>query len=246
MAGFPRAPFARYRAKDEALAAEVMRAEAQAVADRVLVIHRAAETDWRAAAWWLERCCPEEWGPRSRIPPKEAKVNARIVRAEGLLPPLARGSPHAPHDLGARASGIARYRNRVRRSATGAGDFHSFADPQRARSRVRARDRARARCRPHRRRRRIPATGRKEPHGRFLQFSPRAGPSPGRVQAPDQEPRTSSGSASPDGFSASANSKVWSEQVYRVILSAPKPLRRADTEDEISRTQPEPRSSAQR
>jgi hypothetical protein len=41
------------------------RARAEYIGDRVGVIERAAIDDWKAAAWYLERCAPEEFKPRS-------------------------------------------------------------------------------------------------------------------------------------------------------------------------------------
>jgi hypothetical protein len=40
----------------------VKKAEAEAVLSRVRQISRAADTSWQAAAWWLERTQPDEFG----------------------------------------------------------------------------------------------------------------------------------------------------------------------------------------
>jgi transposase len=39
-------------------------ADATSEARLVVLILRAAEHDWRASAWWLERRWPERWGAR--------------------------------------------------------------------------------------------------------------------------------------------------------------------------------------
>ncbi len=44
----------------------VKKAEAQAVARNVTVIQTAARDSWQAAAWWLERKHPGEWGKKER------------------------------------------------------------------------------------------------------------------------------------------------------------------------------------
>ena len=55
----------------EALYAEfleaVEKAEAQSVVRNVAIIQRAAEETWQAAAWWLERKRPDDWGRRQRM-----------------------------------------------------------------------------------------------------------------------------------------------------------------------------------
>ena len=46
----------------------VKKAEVQAIARNVTVIQTAARDSWQAAAWWLERKHPQEWG-RTRLEP---------------------------------------------------------------------------------------------------------------------------------------------------------------------------------
>lgn len=45
----------------------IEKAEADAVAVSVALIRRAAQTQWQAAAWWLERRYSEEWGRKDRV-----------------------------------------------------------------------------------------------------------------------------------------------------------------------------------
>ena len=45
----------------------VEKAEAQSVVRNVAIIQRAAEETWQAAAWWLERKRPDDWGRRQRM-----------------------------------------------------------------------------------------------------------------------------------------------------------------------------------
>jgi hypothetical protein len=42
-------------------------AEAKAIYRNVMLVQKAAKERWQAAAWFLERRCPEEWGPRQFI-----------------------------------------------------------------------------------------------------------------------------------------------------------------------------------
>ncbi|WP_319507180.1 hypothetical protein [uncultured Methanolobus sp.] len=42
----------------------VKQARAEAVARNVAIIQKAAPHTWQAAAWWLERSCPAEFGKR--------------------------------------------------------------------------------------------------------------------------------------------------------------------------------------
>jgi transposase len=43
---------------------EIKRAEAEAIIRNVAIIQKAAATTWQAAAWWLERRYPDEWGKK--------------------------------------------------------------------------------------------------------------------------------------------------------------------------------------
>lgn len=45
----------------------IKEAENEAVRRRVELIDRAAEKNWTAAAWWLERRHPEDWGRHEKI-----------------------------------------------------------------------------------------------------------------------------------------------------------------------------------
>jgi transposase len=49
---------------EQARAAGPESTDAMTEARAVVLILRAAQTDWRASAWWLERRWPERWGPR--------------------------------------------------------------------------------------------------------------------------------------------------------------------------------------
>ncbi len=72
-AGISRRTFQRWMSrgkveKDGAFGAfhrDVIKAEAEAVCDAVSCLRKAAHKNWRAAAWWLERRHPKEWGARS-------------------------------------------------------------------------------------------------------------------------------------------------------------------------------------
>jgi transposase len=45
----------------------VKKAEAAAEVKRIQIITKAADTDWKAAAWYLERRYPERWGKRNLV-----------------------------------------------------------------------------------------------------------------------------------------------------------------------------------
>lgn len=72
----------RWMKSDDTLAHSVERAEATASQTAVESIHRASiDGDWRAAAWWLERRRPEEWGKRTQIE-TPAGVSIRVQFSE--------------------------------------------------------------------------------------------------------------------------------------------------------------------
>ena len=45
---------------------EFKKARLRAISRNVVIINKAAEEQWQAAAWWLERVCPNEFGRRER------------------------------------------------------------------------------------------------------------------------------------------------------------------------------------
>lgn len=45
----------------------VEKAEADAIVISVALIRTAAQRNWQAAAWWLERRYPDEWGRKDRL-----------------------------------------------------------------------------------------------------------------------------------------------------------------------------------
>lgn len=58
----------------------IKKAQAEAIARNVLVIEKAArEGTWQAAAWWLERRYPEEWGKREKIDLKGEQIKITIL-----------------------------------------------------------------------------------------------------------------------------------------------------------------------
>lgn len=74
-AGVNRATLFAWLAKGEAAESGLYRdfldavkmAEARAVVEAVAIIRTAARTSWQAAAWWLERKYPDEWGRKDRV-----------------------------------------------------------------------------------------------------------------------------------------------------------------------------------
>lgn len=61
----------------------IKKAEAEAIARNVALIQKSAqEGNWQAAAWWLERRYPEEWGRKDKMDiHTEGGLVIRIVEA---------------------------------------------------------------------------------------------------------------------------------------------------------------------
>ena len=89
-AGISRRTFQRWMAKGEeqtkgpfrAFRRAVIRAEAEAVTVAVGCIREAGKKNWRAAAWWLERRHPKDWGrwEQLRLSPGEAQPTEIVFR----------------------------------------------------------------------------------------------------------------------------------------------------------------------
>jgi len=62
----------------------VKKAEATAIAKNVTVIQLAARESWQAAAWWLERKYPRDWGRKEHMEPP-TKTNAPVTDAKSKL-----------------------------------------------------------------------------------------------------------------------------------------------------------------
>lgn len=63
----------------------VMRAEVVPISRSLQVIHQAAARGgWRAAAWFLERRYPDEWGPRGTAWQREREAEQQTVSVEAL------------------------------------------------------------------------------------------------------------------------------------------------------------------
>ncbi len=60
-------------------------ARARAVARNVTIIQEAAPNDWRAAAWWLERAHPDEYGRSTRMEVTGAGGGAVEVHSEHVV-----------------------------------------------------------------------------------------------------------------------------------------------------------------
>ena len=62
-------------------ATDLRQAEALAIGDAVSKITTAANKEWRAAAWWLERTYPERYGARRTIRAEAVGPNAPLTLA---------------------------------------------------------------------------------------------------------------------------------------------------------------------
>jgi transposase len=57
------------------------KADAEAEARAIEAIMQAAETDWRAAAWWLERTRPHKYGRRTEVTHEPSQELERLIDA---------------------------------------------------------------------------------------------------------------------------------------------------------------------
>lgn len=60
----------------------IEKAHAEAEARNVLIVEKAAEKSWQAAAWWLERTSMNRWGRKEAIPAENYEgidVEIRII-----------------------------------------------------------------------------------------------------------------------------------------------------------------------
>ena len=98
LAGVSESAFYRYKAMAEAIDnpkkakdktlmefwQSLKKAEAEAIERNVLLIQNAAGTTWTAAAWWLERRFPEEFG-RRLVVDANVKVDTANKRLEEYM-----------------------------------------------------------------------------------------------------------------------------------------------------------------
>jgi hypothetical protein len=73
---------------------DLARAEAEAELTGIMRIRRAADEDWRADAWFMERRFPERWVLRQQVTVEEARIDGPVT-TEFVM------SPEAPRIVGA-------------------------------------------------------------------------------------------------------------------------------------------------
>lgn len=72
-----------------AFAADLHACEAEAFVTLTATVRQAARTDWRAAAWLLERRAPDEYGRRDRVEHSGRIDSDTTVRVDALDPDVA-------------------------------------------------------------------------------------------------------------------------------------------------------------
>lgn len=77
-AGISEDTFARWMRNNADFAEAIARAEHDAVARNIALIARAANRNWRAAAWWLERTRPETYKLRNGLSISTEELEAAI------------------------------------------------------------------------------------------------------------------------------------------------------------------------
>lgn len=77
------------------LASDVQAAEAEMQTRALLKINKAADTDWRAAAWTLERRFPKQFGQKAEIE-HTGKDGGPLQASVVVLPPIEPPDPEQP------------------------------------------------------------------------------------------------------------------------------------------------------
>lgn len=77
-AGMSRETYYKRLGADPGFSSQIERAQLKAKSEALKVIHGAAMTQWRAAAWYLERKYPKEYGPRPQDPVLQLSVQATL------------------------------------------------------------------------------------------------------------------------------------------------------------------------
>ncbi|OWK45637.1 hypothetical protein [Fimbriiglobus ruber] len=75
---------------------EVLRAEARAVLECVEIVRNAAHKDWKAAAWWLERHCPEYAKNKTFEPAEDEEELEELMRLSALAEPNTKSNEQQP------------------------------------------------------------------------------------------------------------------------------------------------------
>ena len=79
--------FRTWREEFSAFSVAIKKAEAEALVGRLEVIDNAAiDGSWQAAAWWLERKYPDQWGRRDRLELDIKQEAERLAQQYGLEP----------------------------------------------------------------------------------------------------------------------------------------------------------------
>lgn len=82
--GIDRTTLTRWLARSATLRVDVEKAEADAERRAVGQIRSAMRTSWTAAAWWLERRRPEEWGKVDRVEITIREQAEKLARDLGM------------------------------------------------------------------------------------------------------------------------------------------------------------------
>lgn len=93
IAGIDETTLWRWMNRHAEFAERVKTAEQEAVRRNVAIIQRAAEKSWQAAAWWLERRYPADFGAKTQHTTDDAataKLDELIRRAEEAARNVAR------------------------------------------------------------------------------------------------------------------------------------------------------------